>query len=79
MYKETASPLVINAVSLHSRSSLSFAKMATLSTPFGSFKGKHADGVVQFLGIPYATLKDQLSLPEMVTSYDSMIDATEYG
>ncbi|KAF2444556.1 carboxylesterase [Karstenula rhodostoma CBS 690.94] len=53
--------------------------MATLTTPFGSFKGKYADGVVQYLGIPYATLKNQLSAPEMVFSYKSVVDATEYG
>jgi carboxylesterase type B len=53
--------------------------MATLSTPFGSFKGKHADGVVQYRGIPYATLANQLSVPEMVTSYEGVVDAMEYG
>ncbi|KAL5404596.1 hypothetical protein PMIN03_009023 [Paraphaeosphaeria minitans] len=53
--------------------------MTMLSTPFGSFKGKRADGVIQYLGIPYATLKDQLSCPEMVQSYEEVVDATEYG
>lgn len=53
--------------------------MASLTTPLGSFNGKRAGGVVQYLGIPYATLKNQLSCPEMITSYKGVVDATEYG
>jgi carboxylesterase type B len=53
--------------------------MKTLTTPFGIFKGKHVDAVVQYLGIPYATLENQLSVPEMVTSYKSVVDAMQYG
>ncbi|KAL5371542.1 hypothetical protein DPSP01_014193 [Paraphaeosphaeria sporulosa] len=53
--------------------------MSILSTSFGSFKGKHADGVIQYLGIPYATLKDQLSCPEIVDAYEELVNATDYG
>ncbi|KAF2685791.1 carboxylesteras-like protein [Lentithecium fluviatile CBS 122367] len=51
-----------------------------IKTPFGEFKGKNGDGVVQYLGVRYASLKDQLSVPEMVEDYGvDAIDATGYG
>jgi hypothetical protein len=51
-----------------------------LQTSFGTFQGTQGDGVVQFRGVKYACLKDQLSVPEMVTSYrDELVDATEFG
>ncbi|KAF2641577.1 para-nitrobenzyl esterase [Massarina eburnea CBS 473.64] len=54
--------------------------MTILKTPLGTFLGKPKDGVVQYLGIKYASLKDQLSAPELVTSYGTeVIDATSYG
>lgn len=54
--------------------------MATLRTPFGEFKGKKKNGIVQYLGIKYASLKDQLAIPEMVKEYgNKVIDATEFG
>jgi carboxylesterase type B len=52
----------------------------TVSTPFGRFEGKRSNGVVQYLCIKYAKLKDQLSAPEMVESYnEAVVNATEYG
>ncbi|KAF2466728.1 carboxylesteras-like protein [Lindgomyces ingoldianus] len=54
--------------------------MATLKTAFGEFRGKRSDFVVQYLGIKYASLKDQLSAPEMVDRYESeVVDASEFG
>lgn len=53
---------------------------APLKTFFGTFQGKKADGVVQFRGVKYASVKDQLSIPEMVKGYgDEIVDATEFG
>lgn len=52
----------------------------TLKTSFGIFQGKQGDGVFQYRGIKYASLKDQLSVPEMVMTYSNdVIDATPYG
>jgi hypothetical protein len=51
-----------------------------IKTPFGVFAGKNGNGVVQFLGISYASLKDQLSVPEMMQDYGAdVIDATKFG
>lgn len=50
----------------------------TLSTSFGTFKGRKGDGVTQYRGIRYACVRDQLSVPELVTEYGT-IDATRYG
>jgi hypothetical protein len=45
-----------------------------LSTPFGTFKG------TQYRGIKYATVRDQLSAPELVTDYGTdIVDAMHYG
>lgn len=50
------------------------------NTPFGSFEGKEIDGVVQYCGIQYGGLKDQMAPPELFTSYGSdVVDATEFG
>ncbi|KAL1602607.1 Carboxylesterase 5A [Paraconiothyrium brasiliense] len=53
--------------------------MVTLHTSFGSFKGIHGEDVVQYLGIKYAKVKDQLSAPDMMICYEGVVDATEYG
>lgn len=51
-----------------------------LKTHYGEFKGKTGAGVVQYLGIKYASLRNQLSVPEMVESYgNEVIDATKFG
>jgi hypothetical protein len=51
-----------------------------LSTPFGTFKGKNGDGITQYRGIKYATVRDQLSAPELVTDYGTdIVDAMHYG
>jgi carboxylesterase type B len=51
-----------------------------LQTSFGTFKGKKGDGVVQYRGIKYASVRDQLSVPELVTEYGTdVVDATRYG
>ncbi|EAT76844.1 hypothetical protein SNOG_15749 [Parastagonospora nodorum SN15] len=38
---------------------------AILQSPFGTFQGKQSDGITQYLGIKYASVKDQLSPPEL--------------
>jgi carboxylesterase type B len=51
-----------------------------LQTSFGTFKGKKGDGIVQYRGIRYASVPDQLSVPELVTTYGTdVVDATRYG
>ena len=63
------------------RSNVQF-KMATstIRTDFGTFIGKKGDGVVQFLGIKYAELEDQLSGPRIYRSYGKdVVDATSFG
>ena len=51
-----------------------------LTTSFGNFQGHQGDGVIQFQGIKFASLKDQLSVPEMVTTYGTkVVDATHFG
>ena len=54
--------------------------MTTLKTNIGEFRGKKGDGVEQYLGIKYASLKDQLAAPEIFSSYgEEVVDATEFG
>lgn len=36
-------------------------------------------GVTHYRGIPYATLKHPFAAPEVKTSYEGGIDATEFG
>jgi hypothetical protein len=46
----------------------------------GEIKGKVVDGTVQFLGLKYASLRDRLAPPQLVTSYGAgTIDASKYG
>jgi hypothetical protein len=46
----------------------------------GGIRGKVVDGTVQFLGLKYASLKDRLALPQLVTRYGAgTIDASKYG
>lgn len=45
----------------------------------GTFTGKAGDGVEQFFGIQYATLKDRLAEPVVRTTYAAEIDATKHG
>ncbi|KAF2791847.1 para-nitrobenzyl esterase [Melanomma pulvis-pyrius CBS 109.77] len=46
----------------------------------GELKGKVVNGTVQFLGLKYASLKDRLAPPELVTTYGSTsTDASNYG
>jgi carboxylesterase type B len=53
---------------------------AVLKTKIGSFEGKKGDGVMQYLGIQYARLGDQLAAPELVQDYgNEVVDATRYG
>lgn len=47
----------------------------------GQIQGRQADGVIQFLGIKYASLKDRFSASELA-KYDgghNSIEATELG
>ncbi|KAF2121851.1 carboxylesteras-like protein [Lophiotrema nucula] len=53
--------------------------MATLKTKIGVFNGKKGDIVEQYLGIKYASLSDQLAVPEIFSSYGAEIDATKFG
>ncbi|KAH7094972.1 carboxylesteras-like protein [Paraphoma chrysanthemicola] len=52
-----------------------------LKTPIGTFQGIRSNGVTQYRGIKYASLIDQLSPPELITSYnpDTFVDATSFG
>jgi carboxylesterase type B len=46
----------------------------------GTVKGIGKEGIDQFLGLKYASLKDRLAEPEMVIdSGDTKIDATRIG
>jgi carboxylesterase type B len=46
----------------------------------GTVHGKHVDGVAQFLGIKYASLKDRLAPPDLVDEYPlRTVDATNLG
>jgi carboxylesterase type B len=47
----------------------------------GQIQGKQGDGVVQFLGIKYATVKDRFAGSELVEygNGESVIDATNLG
>ncbi|KAJ4296317.1 hypothetical protein N0V90_006362 [Kalmusia sp. IMI 367209] len=46
----------------------------------GDVKGNAKDGVVQFLGLKYASLEDRFASPSLVTEYGSgVIDASKYG
>jgi hypothetical protein len=54
--------------------------VAPLKTPFGTFQGKQGDGVTQYRGIKYGSVRDQLSAPDMVTEYsDAVVDAIHFG
>ena len=47
----------------------------------GEIQGREGDGVVQFLGIKYATLKDRFAGSELVdySGTEKVIDATNLG
>jgi hypothetical protein len=46
----------------------------------GGLKGNIIDGIVQFLGLKYATLKDRLASAELLSNYGrEPTDATKYG
>ncbi len=47
----------------------------------GQIQGKQGDGVIQFLGIKYATVKDRFAGSELVEygNGESVIDATNLG
>lgn len=51
------------------------------TTALGEIRGKAADGVVQYLGIKYATLRNRLADAELVERRDDgeVLDATKYG
>lgn len=50
-------------------------------TPFGQFLGRNKTGVVQYLGIKYATVENQLAVPEVVkgTYGNQVVDCTSFG
>jgi len=47
----------------------------------GEIQGRQGDGVIQFLGIKYATLKDRFAGSELVeySGTQSVIDGTKLG
>jgi hypothetical protein len=46
----------------------------------GELKGNIIDGVAQFLGLKYATLKNRLATAELLSNYgQEPTDATKYG
>ncbi|KAF5844230.1 hypothetical protein GGP41_002800 [Bipolaris sorokiniana] len=54
---------------------------ATLNHPaLGEIKGNQRDGVAQFLGLKYASIKDRFAPPELVDNYGpDNTDATKFG
>ncbi|XP_014554756.1 hypothetical protein COCVIDRAFT_104164 [Bipolaris victoriae FI3] len=54
---------------------------ATLKHPaLGEIKGNQRDGVAQFLGLKYASIKDRFAPPELADSYGpGNTDATKFG
>lgn len=51
-----------------------------LQISFGTVQGKRGDGVTHYRGIKYASVKDQLSVPELVTEHGGVVvDATHFG
>jgi carboxylesterase type B len=56
--------------------------MATITVThpsMGQVKGLDNDGVYQFHGVQYATLKDRLAESQVKTTYESPVDATSHG
>lgn len=51
------------------------------TTALGEIRGKTGDGVVQYLGIKYATLRNRLAEAELVERRDDgeVLDATKDG
>lgn len=46
----------------------------------GELKPKNANGVKQFLGLKYASIKNRLAVPELYTpAGPGIIDATQHG
>lgn len=46
----------------------------------GEIKGNQRDGVAQFLGLKYASIKDRFAPPELADNYGSgNTDATKFG
>jgi hypothetical protein len=46
----------------------------------GELKGKSVDGIAQFLGLKYASIKDRLAAPELVENYGAgATDASKFG
>lgn len=57
------------------------AAMTTFEHPsLGPICGQAGDGLTQFLGLKYASLRDRLAEPEMVIeSHEKAINATKIG
>ena len=55
--------------------------MATLEHPtIGKIQGKSGNGVTQYLGLKYATLKDRFAEAELIKySANETINATKFG
>lgn len=50
------------------------------TTSLGEIRGKVADGVVQYLGIKYASLKNRLADAELIEKREGdVLDATKDG
>lgn len=57
------------------------AAITTFEHPsLGPICGKAGDGLTQFLGLKYASLRDRLAEPEMITeAHEKAINATKIG
>lgn len=56
--------------------------MSTKTFPhpeIGDVAGVHHDGVTQFRGVKYATLKDRFASAELIQYDGTGLDATKYG
>ncbi len=58
------------------------ANMSTVTVQhpsIGDVVGRDGDGVYQFLGVQYATIKDRLAESQVKTKYEGSVDATRHG
>lgn len=54
--------------------------MATIQHPhLGSITGKQGDGVVEFLGLKYGSLRDRFAEASLVEDYGTSTNATSIG
>jgi hypothetical protein len=51
------------------------------STSLGGIMGRKRDGTIQYLGVPYATVRNRFAEAVVIESIDGggILDATQYG